>query len=70
VYGIRNSYLFSIVFIGIVSLVFVDNVFNGIELLFFWMYWCKKCEVDGSIIDYVVEDHVWWFYCEFGGDVN
>ncbi|ROZ75450.1 adenosylcobalamin-dependent ribonucleoside-diphosphate reductase [Ramlibacter sp. WS9] len=68
-YGIRNSHLLSIAPTGTVSLAFADNASNGIEPAFSWTYWRKKRESDGSLSEYIVEDHAWRLYRALGGDV-
>lgn len=69
-HGIRNSHLLSIAPTGTVSLAFADNASNGIEPPFSWTYRRKKREADGSLREYVVEDHAWRLYRELGGDVQ
>lgn len=70
VYGIRNSHLLSVAPTGTVSLAFADNASNGIEPPFSWFYKRKKREKDGSIKEYMVEDHAWRLYKQMGGDVD
>ena len=62
VYGIRNSHLLSIAPAGSISLAFVDNVSNGIEPAFGWVYTRNKRMPDGSIKNYQVQDHAWRLY--------
>ena len=69
-HGIRNSHLLSIAPTGTVSLAFADNASNGIEPAFSWMYRRKKCQPDGSTLEYAVEDHAWRVFKHLGGDVN
>ncbi|WP_434777262.1 adenosylcobalamin-dependent ribonucleoside-diphosphate reductase [Neisseria sp. Ec49-e6-T10] len=69
-YGIRNSHLLSIAPTGTISLAFADNASNGIEPPFSWFYTRKKRMVDGSIQEYVVEDHAYRLYRTLGGDTN
>ncbi|MDO8771744.1 MAG: adenosylcobalamin-dependent ribonucleoside-diphosphate reductase [Burkholderiaceae bacterium] len=68
-HGIRNSHLLSIAPTGTVSLAFADNASNGIEPAFSWMYRRKKREANGSVSEYMVEDHAWRQYHKLGGDV-
>jgi ribonucleoside-diphosphate reductase alpha chain len=70
VYGIRNSHLLSIAPTGTVSLAFADNASNGIEPPFSWFYKRKKREKDGTVKEYMVEDHAWRLYKQMGGDVD
>lgn len=69
-HGMRNSHLLSIAPTGTVSLAFADNASNGIEPAFSWTYRRKKREADGSLTEYIVEDHAWRMYRELGGDVE
>ncbi len=65
-HGIRNSHLLSIAPTGTISLAFGDNCSNGLEPAFSWFYKRKKNEPDGSKKEYMVEDHAYRAYREFG----
>ncbi len=67
-YGLRNSHLLSIAPTGTISLAFGDNCSGGIEPAFSWHYTRKKREPDGSMAEYLVEDHAYRLYREAGGD--
>ena len=69
-HGIRNSHLLSIAPTGTIALAFADNASNGIEPAFDWTYTRKKRMPDGSIKEYIVEDHAYRLYRQLGGDVN
>lgn len=69
-YGIRNSHLISIAPTGTVSLAFADNASNGIEPAFSWSYTRKKREADGSIREYIVQDHAWRLFHQLGGQTG
>lgn len=69
-YGIRNSHLLSIAPTGTISLAFGDNCSNGLEPAFSWFYTRKKREADGSLTEYLVEDHAYRVYRLKGGDIN
>lgn len=62
--GIRNSHLLSIAPTGTISLAFADNVSNGIEPPYAWSYVRKKRQTDGTIREYLVEDHAYRLYLE------
>src|SRR5882762_1304541 len=55
--GIRNSHLLSIAPTGTISLAFADNASNGIEPPFSWTYTRKKRMADGTLQEFLVEDH-------------
>ena len=67
-HGLRNSHLLSIAPTGTISLAFGDNCSGGIEPAFSWHYTRKKREPDGSMAEYLVEDHAYRLYREAGGD--
>jgi len=67
-HGLRNSHLLSIAPTGTISLAFGDNCSGGIEPAFSWHYTRKKREADGSMAEYLVEDHAYRLYREAGGD--
>jgi ribonucleoside-diphosphate reductase alpha chain len=69
-HGIRNSHLLSIAPTGTVAIAFADNASNGIEPPFSWSYTRKKRMSDGSLKEYLVEDHAWRLYRHQGGDVS
>lgn len=69
-HGIRNSHLLSIAPTGTISLAFGDNCSNGLEPAFSWFYKRKKNEPDGSKKEYMVEDHAYREYRQFGGDLK
>lgn len=60
--GIRNSHLLSIAPTGTVSLAFADNVSNGIEPAFSWVYSRKKVGPDGQFQTYQVMDYAFKTY--------
>ena len=68
--GIRNSHLLSIAPTGTIALAFADNASNGIEPAFSWTYTRKKRMPDGSLNEYIVEDHAYRLYRMGGGDVK
>ncbi len=67
-HGVRNSHLLSIAPTGTISLAFGDNCSGGIEPAFSWHYTRKKREPDGSMAEYLVEDHAYRLFREAGGD--
>src|SRR6266513_1752369 len=68
--GIRNSHLLSIAPTGTISLAFADNASNGIEPPFSWTYTRKKRMADGTLQEFLVEDHAWRRYRASGGEVD
>jgi ribonucleoside-diphosphate reductase alpha chain len=68
--GIRNSHLLSIAPTGTISLAFADNASNGIEPPFSWTYTRKKRMADGTLQEFLVEDHAWRRYRATGGEVD
>lgn len=69
-HGIRNSHLLSIAPTGTISLAFADNVSNGIEPAFSWVYTRNKRMADGSTKAYSVMDHAYRMYAESGGNTD
>ena len=69
-HGIRNSHLLSIAPTGTISIAFGDNVSNGIEPPFSWVYNRKKRMNDGSYKTFEVADYAWRLYRAMGYDVN
>ncbi len=69
-FGIRNSHLTSIAPTGTISLAFADNASNGIEPPFAFSYTRRKREADGSLREYIVEDHAHRVFRENGGDIE
>lgn len=69
-FGIRNSHLTSIAPTGTISLAFADNASNGIEPPFAFSYTRRKREADGSLREYIVEDHAHRVFRESGGDIE
>ncbi|MEB0033074.1 adenosylcobalamin-dependent ribonucleoside-diphosphate reductase [Undibacterium sp. RTI2.1] len=69
-YGIRNSHLLSIAPTGTISLGLADNISNGIEPAFSWVYNRKKRMADETHQIYEVADHAWRLYRHLGNDVS
>lgn len=67
-HGVRNSHLLSIAPTGTISLTIANNVSNGIEPAFSYVYKRNKRAQDGSTISYTVMDHAYRMYIENGGD--
>src|SRR3989475_8255482 len=68
--GMRNSHLLSIAPTGTISLAFADNASNGIEPPFSWTYTRKKRMADGTLKEFLVEDHAWRRYRAAGGEAD
>src|SRR5882672_10540857 len=68
--GIRNSHLLSIAPTGTISLAFADNASNGIEPPFSWTYTRKKRMADGTLQEFLVEDHAWRRYRAAAGEAG
>src|SRR3982075_3188452 len=68
--GIRNSHLLTIAPTGTISLAFADNASNGIEPPFSWTYTRKKRMADGTLQEFLVEDHAWRRYRATAGEVD
>src|SRR2546423_9320386 len=69
-HGLRNSHLLSIAPTGTISLAFADNASNGIEPPFSWTYTRKKRMADGTLQEFLVEDHAWRRYRAAGGEAD
>ncbi|MFO6419139.1 adenosylcobalamin-dependent ribonucleoside-diphosphate reductase [Hylemonella sp. W303a] len=67
-HGLRNSHLLSVAPTGTISLAFADNASNGIEPAFSWHYTRKKRMPDGTLKEYLVEDHAWRLYRHLKGE--